>query len=442
MFVQTIRIGPNQLRSLDAGFVHDGPNLVRMRRVPVLFVALTLLLAACGDPSDAGPALGTGPTSTAIPAPTIDVIDPSADFVGLEATLVADGFARPADARAPIGDDRLFVVDQEGYVYVVRDGVTLDEPFLDLTDEVSFDNNEQGLVTIEFHPRFHENRRFYVFYTDLDGDARLVEFTASESNPDRADPDSSRLVIEVEQPHVWHQSGSLSFGPDGYLWMSLGDGGFIGDPNKNGQDPTNLLATIVRLDVDTEPYAIPPDNPFVGVETDEMREVWAYGVRNPWRITVDPVSRLLYIPDVGQEGFEEIDVVSIDEGAGSNFGWSITEGTACYFKEEPVDPTCDTTGITMPLLEYGRSGGCAVVGGPVYRGASIPELHGSYFYADYCGGWIRSLTTDGIAVRDLVDWSPDLGRLGNITSLATDGNGELIVTTISGQIFRLDAIRG
>lgn len=413
-----------------------------MRRVPLSLVALILVLTACGDPADAGPALGTGPTTTSDPGPTVDVVDPSGEFVTLEATLVADGFARPADARAPIGDDRLFVVDQEGYVYVVHDGVTNDEPFLDLTADVSFDNNEQGLVTIEFHPRFHENRRFFVFYTDLDGDARLVEFQASASDPDRADPDSARLVIEVEQPHIWHQSGSLSFGPDGYLWMSLGDGGFIGDPNKNGQNRTNLLATIVRLDVDAEPYAIPPDNPYVGVETDELREIWAYGVRNPWRITVDPVSRLLFIPDVGQEGFEEIDVVSIDDGAGSNFGWSITEGTACYFKEEPEDPTCDTTGITMPLVEYGRGGGCAVVGGPVYRGAFIPELHGSYFYADYCGGWIRSLTTDGSAVRDVTDWTADIGRLGSITSLATDGNGELIVTTIQGKVYRLDAVRG
>jgi glucose/arabinose dehydrogenase len=418
-----------------------------MRRVPIIVTVLALILVACGGGdgviSGAGPLLGTGPTTTLTPPPSVEVIEFDADLTGLAGTLVADGFERPADARAPIGDDRLFVVDQPGTIYVVEDGETLVEPFLDLSDEVSFDQNEQGLVTIAFHPRFFENRRFFVVFTDLDGDVQLVEYLAAADDPNRADPDSARPVLTVEQPHIWHQSGSIAFGPDGYLWISFGDGGFIGDPNGNGQNPENLLATIVRLDVDAEPYAIPPDNPFVDVETDELREIWAYGVRNPWRITVDHESGLLYIPDVGQEGFEELDVVRVDSGGGFNFGWSITEGTSCYFKEEPEDGdrSCDATGITMPIYEYGRSGGCAIVGGPVYRGAAVPELHGTYFFADYCGGSLKSFRTDGGPPTDEQDWMPDLGRLGNITSIGTDGNGELIVATLQGEIYRIDPVR-
>jgi glucose/arabinose dehydrogenase len=417
-----------------------------MRRVPVFLLAIALTAAACGDTTgsaDQAPTAGTGPTTTLTPPPTVAPVEPSGELVGVTATLVASGFARPADARAPVGDERLFVVDQEGVVYVVKDGVTLPEPFLDLREQVNFDSNEQGLISIAFHPRFHENRRFFVFYTDLETNSQLVEYRASEENPDRADVQSARRVIEIPQPHIWHQSGSIDFGPDGYLWMSLGDGGLIGDPNGNGQDPTNLLATIVRLDIDDTPYAIPPDNPLVDSGDGEPSELWAYGVRNPWRIAVDNETRLLYIPDVGQEGFEELNVVTIDQEAALNFGWSITEGTACYFREPPEDgdATCDMTGITMPILEYGRSGGCAIVGGPVYRGASMPELHGSYFFADYCGGWLRSLRTDGTEITDEQDWEPDLGRLGNITTVATDGNGELIIATIAGDIFRIDPVR-
>lgn len=413
-----------------------------MRRVPVFLVAISLVIAGCGDTTASGPSVGTGPTTTLTPRPSVDPVIPAGEFVGLTATLIADGFARPADARSPIGDERVFVVDQEGFIYIVKDGEVLADPFLDLTDVVNFDQNEQGLVTIAFHPRFHENRRFFVFYSDEDTDSQLVEYRVSEDDPNQADPQSARPVISIEQPHVWHQSGAIAFGPDGYLWMSIGDGGFIGDPNKNGQNPQNLLATIIRLDIDADPYAIPPDNPFVDSET-AAPEVWAYGVRNPWRITIDHETGLLYIPDVGQEGLEEIDVVSIDSGGGQNFGWSITEGTACYFKEEPEDGdlTCDTTGITMPIFEYGRSGGCAVVGGPVYRGASIPELHGEYFFADYCGGWVRSFRPSGTSLLNERNWQSDLGRLGNITSVATDGDGELLVTTISGEIYRLDPIR-
>ena len=422
-----------------------------MRRVPVLVIAVSLFLTACGVTDGAtdgvvpgaGPALGTGPTTTLTPNPVIDVIEPDGELVGLTATLIAEGFARPADARSPIGDDRIFVVDQEGFVYVVEDGAVVAEPFLDLTAEVKFDSNEQGLVTIAFHPRFHENRRFFVFYTDLDGDSQLYEYRTDVGNPNRADPETARRIITIEQKQAWHQSGSIAFGPDGYLWMSIGDGGFIGDPDKNGQNPETLLATIVRLDIDAEPYAIPPDNPYVGVPTDELREIWAFGVRNPWRITIDHETGLLYIPDVGQEGFEEVDVVPITSGGGQNFGWSITEGTSCYFKEAPADGdlSCDTTGITMPIYEYGRPGGCAIVGGPVYRGASMPELHGTYFFADYCGGWIRSFRTDGTSLTDEKDWISVIGRLGNITSLATDGNGEIIVTVINGEIYRIDPVR-
>jgi len=390
--------------------------------------------------------LGPGPTTTLTPGPVVTTTAAAQPLAGLEASLVADGFERPADARSPISDDRIFVVDQPGYVYVIADSEVLEEPFLDISDEVSFDENERGLVTIAFHPRFEDNGRFYVFYTDLDFTAVLVEYRVSD-DPDRADPDSARTILALPQKYKQHQSGSVAFGPDGYLWLSLGDGGGIGDPDGLGQDSTNLYGTVVRIDVDAaQPYAIPPDNPYVDTADGVPWEIWAYGVRNPWRMSIDNETGLVYIADVGQEGYEEIDIVPSDSGGSYNFGWSTTEGTDCYFKDEAKKEaaaagalSCDKTGITMPVHQYDRSaGGCAIVGGSVYRGAAIPELHGTYFYGDYCNGALFSFRYVDDEVIEVSEW---LDSLGNITTIGTDGNGELLVTNLQGQVQRIVPVR-
>lgn len=407
-------------------------------RLVGLLVSAGFLLAACGDGRE-GPPIGPGPTVPEATAPTIEVSEPEDELAGLTATPIASDLPPLTQAIAPVGDDRVFVVTKPGQVLVIRDGEVESQPFLEIEEEVRSEGNEQGLLTLAFHPSFAENGRLFVTYTNLEGDLQLVEYLVSDDDPDRIDPGSARFVLEVPQPHQYHQSGAIVFGPDGYLWMSIGDGGGNQDTYGNGQDPSTLQATIVRLDIDAaEPYAIPPDNPFLDDEGDPpaREEVWAYGLRNPWRIDIDAEAGLIYIADVGQEGAEEVNIVPITDG-GLNFGWPITEGSTCL----AVDP-CDPSEFVLPVYEFGRNGSCAIVGGPVYRGATIPELHGEYFFADYCVGWIRSFSYDPeTGMSEITDWEPDLGRLGNITSLSTDGQGEILVSNLNGEVWRLDAVR-
>ena len=407
--------------------------MYRVAALAVLFV-----LAACGGGSDGAP-IGPGPTTTLVPPVQVVVDQPVLEFQGLVAKVITDELDEPVDVAGAIGDDRLFVAEKAGVVRIVGpDGVEFPEPFLDLRGFVLDDGNEQGLTTIELHPRFVENGRVFVFYTDLDGDGQLYEYTVDESDPDRLDPDSGRQILEILQPNQYHQSGTIDFGPDGYLWLSLGDGGGQYDSYENGQDPTTLLGSILRLDVDAaEPYAIPPDNPFVDEngESAPSPEVWAFGLRNPWRISIDQAAGMLYVPDVSQEGNEEINIVPLNGGP-HNFGWPVWEGTDCLDEE-----LCNGDGFTQPLYEYPHEGTCAIVGGEVYRGASIPELHGHYFFADHCGGWIRSIVyDDGIAGEN--SWRDDLGRIRFITSMSTDGRGDIVITTLEGQLLRIEAVRG
>ncbi len=369
------------------------------------------------------------------------VVSPAPPDLHLESTLVVDGLGPITDVAAHPDSDLLYVVEKVGRILVVEGGAVREEPFLDISDRVKSSGNEQGLVSFELHPEFSENRRGFLFYTDLQGDSQLVEVRAS-SDPGRADPGSFRLILEVPQVNgQYHQSGSIAFAPDGLMWVSIGDGGGIGDPDKNGQNPENIDATIIRVGVDGGvPYEIPSDNSFVD-SGDGMAEIWAYGVRNPWRISIDSRQGLIIIPDVGQEGSEEINIVPISD-SGHNFGWSITEGTLCYDPDYELEE-CDTEGITMPVFEYFHQGdGCAVVGGEVYWGEAIPELHGHYFYADFCLGWVRSFAVRGGIVDDHRDWQDDLGRLGNVTSFGTDRHGELLVTNLDGEVWRLDVASG
>jgi glucose/arabinose dehydrogenase len=357
------------------------------------------------------------------------------DLAGLGTELVVRGLVEPTDVIEPPGLDALLVTEKPGRIVVIRDGRVLDEPLLDIEDSVSSDFNERGLLSIRAHPNFGANCRLFLFFTDSAGDSQIVEGIVSGTSPPTIDPDSLRLILQIPQKHRWHQSGSMIFGPDGYLWVSIGDGGGIGDPEGNGQNPRTLKGTVLKLDIDTVPYTVPSDNPFV--ESSEGRpEVWAFGLRNPWRISIDPETRLLYLPDVGQADFEELNIVSLSDG-GANFGWPVTEGPSCFEDEE-----CDTAEFTMPAYDYAREGGnCAIIGGSVYRGSAIPELDGQYFFADFCGGWIRTLTYEKGQITSETDWEPQLGRLGMITSFGTDAAGELYVTTFEGDLLKIVPVR-
>lgn len=360
------------------------------------------------------------------------------EFEDLEPRLITDRLDQPSDMFVLPGSSYLFVVEKPGRVVIIDDGVVQDRPVIDMTSRVASEENEQGLLTALPHPDFAENCKIYLFYTDKRGDSQLVEARVSGIRQPSISTGSFRTVMTIPQPHVWHQSGSMIFDSDGYLWLTAGDGGHIGDPNNEGQDPNTLLATVMRIDVSEMPYRVPPDNPFVNSE-EGADEVWAYGVRNPWRIWIDDGD--VYIPDVGQEGYEEIDIVSIDE-PGQNFGWSVTEGFECYDKEpdDGQDPTCDPSRFTMPVAGYAHEDtGCAIVGGPVYRGRDIPELDGHYFYADFCRGWVRSLVYETGEVHDDGEWVNLDQSL--VTTFATDWTGEMYYANLDGSLWKIVPVR-
>ncbi|MGD2051954.1 MAG: PQQ-dependent sugar dehydrogenase [Acidimicrobiia bacterium] len=414
-----------------------------MRRFVVLAVVVVVMGAACSEEAPAPPttshATPRAATSTTVPvdtttttmaegaastttAPASTTTRPLAD---LELALeeVASGFGQPVFVTAPPDDPRLFVVDQPGVIWVIDGGDPT--PFLDIRDDVAF-NGEQGLLSVAFHPDYATNGRFYVDFTDIHGDTAIVEFTVSD-DPNRADPDSARLVLSIDQPRANHNGGLVAFGPDGALWIGMGDGGGAGDPFGNGQSPDTLLGALLRIEVgpDFESYGIPPGNP--GSQNAAWApEVWATGLRNPWRYAFD--DGLLYVADVGQDRIEEIDVVDAAE-PGLDFGWSLMEGDACYQGD------CDPAGLVLPAHTYTHDEGCSITGGSVYRGAAIPELAGQYFYADYCGGWIRSLQP-GDGDPEVHQWF-DPGEVTAPTSFGLDAEGELYVTSAAGTVYRL-----
>jgi glucose/arabinose dehydrogenase len=285
---------------------------------------------------------------------------------------------------------------------------------------------------LAFHPQYASNGRFVVYYTNTAGDIRIASYKVSP-NPDVADPATEQILLAVPHPGFSnHNGGMVTFGTDGRLYAGLGDGGGGGDPNSNGQNRNVLLAKLVRLDVNAAGQgSVPPDNPFVG-QSGVRPEIWSYGLRNPWRFSFDRQSGQLYIGDVGQNEREEIDVTT--NGRGLNFGWNITEGTACYSPSSG----CNKAGITQPVLDYGHNDGCSVTGGYVYRGAAIPALRGFYFYADYCSGWVRSFVYSGGQAIQPIDWAT-LRPGGQITSFGEDGRGEVYIVAASGSVFRIEA---
>ena len=343
-------------------------------------------------------------------------------------------FNRPVDFQAPLdSSNRLFVVEQRGVIKVFEniDSVSQASDFLDIENKVRDSGNEEGLLGLAFHPDFRTNGYFFVNYTASNPRRTVVaRYQVQESNPDFADPQTEKIIVEIEQPYPNHNGGQVAFGPDGYLYIATGDGGSAGDPIRNGQNTTTLLGNILRVDVDTpddiEPYTIPPDNPFIG-QTAFRPEIYAYGLRNPWRFSFDAVTGDLWTGDVGQNEYEEINLVE----KGGNYGWNIREAANC-FSSSPVP--CTTEGLIDPVYEYGRNQGGSITGGFVYHGTQLPEYAGKYIYADYASGRIWALTWNGQSVIEnrLID-NTNL----NISSFGVDSNNELYICAFDGFIYSL-----
>jgi glucose/arabinose dehydrogenase len=354
----------------------------------------------------------TSPTGT--PAGTTTFPDPGA----FTWQLILDGLQRPVDLQ-PDGSGRLFVIEKPGRIRILENDQLVDAPFLDITDRVGSGGNEQGLLGLAFHPQYAQNGRFFVNYTDKSGKDTIARFQVS-SDPNVADPNSEVKLLSIDDPFPNHNGGVLAFGPDGYLYAGLGDGGSAGDPFGNGQNTKALLGKILRLDVDSaEPYAVPADNPF-------GNEVWAYGLRNPWRFSFDKSTGDLYIGDVGQNAWEEIDFLPAGSPGGTNFGWNFREGAHDYKGGGPV-------GMLDPVAEYShQEGGCSVTGGYVYRG-SMSEWNGIYLYADYCSGLMWGLINSNGTWQSQPLFDLDV----TITSFGQDTAGELYILSDSGGVFRL-----
>ncbi len=370
----------------------------------------------------------TTPTTTVTPTATpVTLIWPT-----IVLTTTASGLNSPVDLADPNdGSGRLFVVEQAGLVRIVRNGQVQPTPFLDITDRVTC-CWEEGLLGIALPSNYTQKGYFYLNYTtEALGklQTRISRFRLT-TDTDIADPDSEQIVLVYDQPHGNHNGGGLAFGPDGFLYIGSGDGGSGGDPDNRGQNLGDILGKMLRIDVETGSpltYTVPITNPFVG-QARKLPEIWAYGLRNPWRYSFDRQTGDLFIADVGQNAYEEIDFQLASSAGGENYGWRITEGSHCY---DP-DP-CDKTGLTLPIWEYGRNDGRAVTGGFVYRGAAWPALQGVYLYADYASGRIWGLRPNGSRWENRL--LLETGR--NISSFGQDGAGEIYVVDHAGEILRV-----
>jgi glucose/arabinose dehydrogenase len=342
-----------------------------------------------------------------------------------------DTFVHPVYLTYPPGDSaRLFVVEQDGRIMIIRRDTTLARPFLDIRGKIN-NGGEEGLLSLAFHPDYASNSRFYVYFTNDAGDLRVVRYLIS-SDPDSAIETSADTILKIAHPgQSNHNGGQLQFGPDGKLWVAIGDGGGGGDPDDNGQDKHALLGKLLRLDVDgTSGYTIPSDNPGAS-DTSFAPEIWAYGLRNPWRFSFDRQTGDLYIADVGQGAWEEVNVATVtaQRGKGANYGWNIMEGSHCY----PADP-CTSVG-TLPTIEYPHTNGaCSISGGYVYRGSAVPILAGHFVYADYCTGNVGSFKYPSTAK---VDWSPQLRPGTGVSSFGQDIRGELYILQLNGPVWRI-----
>jgi glucose/arabinose dehydrogenase len=349
---------------------------------------------------------------------------------------VADGFDNPLYVtNAGDSSGRLFVLEQTGFILVIEaDGKVLEHPFLTIDHLLprrvyQGGYTEQGLLGLTFHPDFENNGQFFVSYINNSGDTVIARYTVDAEDPNRADVQSAEEIFTLDQPFDDHNGGQIVFGDDGYLYIGLGDGGGSGDPNANGQNTQNLFGTILRIDVDTNPYSVPDSNPFVN-DPDYEPEIWVFGLRNPWRFSFDSANGDLYIGDVGQEAWEEIDYMPADEAAGTNFGWDVFEATHPYDIDTEL-----ASEPTAPIFEYSHDIGCSVTGGYVYRGETLPELDGVYFYADYCNGNIWAAYRDATG-----EWTNMEFMTSDfvISSFGVDEAGELYLVDYKGTIYRLE----
>jgi glucose/arabinose dehydrogenase len=369
----------------------------------------------------------------------ITVTYENAGTLRLELQPVLSGLDQPVFLTAPPGDRRLFIVEKPGRVRIVKDGVLIPTPLLDISSRISM-SSERGLLSIAFDPDFARNGFLFVHFTDPTGDIAIERFHITSATPDVVDPDSLRIITVPHRDRATHNGGRVAFGPDGFLYLSLGDGGGVGDPSGNGQNLETLLGKLLRIDVSkataAQPYAIPANNPFID-QAGRRPEIWAYGLRNPWRFAFDGSGGNVYIADVGQDRFEEVDVMPA-ASAGLNYGWNRMEASSCY----ATDP-CDKAGLTLPILEYAHdaAGGCSILGGFVYRGNAIPELRGRYLYSDLCSAWLRSFRYDGASATEQTDWNitppPEVPFLGRVYSFGEDGQGELYVLGTTNVVYKL-----
>ncbi len=346
--------------------------------------------------------------------------------VSLTLDQVATGLTGPVYVTSPPGDSRLFIVEQPGRIRIVQNGQLLPTPFLDIISRVG-SGGERGMLSLAFHPQYSTNGFLYVYFTATNGEIRIERFTATGNT---ANPSTSKLILSVPHPRGNHNGGLAMFGPDGMLYLGLGDGGGGGDPDLNGQNENTLLGALLRIDVNSgDPYGIPAGNPFIG-RNDARPEVWATGLRNPWRFAFDAQGGNLYIADVGQGELEEVNVVGATR-AGVNYGWNIMEGTSCYNAS-----TCNKQGLELPVLEYRHLGNaCSVTGGFVYRGTAIPEIAGHYFYGDYCAGFVKSFKFQNGSATEERTW--EFGNIGNVLSFGQDSAGELYITSGNGTVYRI-----
>lgn len=425
--------------------------LPAIKLVAVVMLAFlgTHILSACGDdepelpptpvvttpiptPIVATPA----PEPTAPPSPTAAPAlstpqPPREGAYGLES--VGSGFDRPLYLTYAPGDTsgRLFIVEQDGTIAILQDGRRQEPLFLDIDSRVSSRANEQGLLSMAFDPDYATSGIFYVYYTDNGGDTVVARYRTLAGNPNAADPESEEVLLRVGQPYSNHNGGLIKFGPDGYLYVTLGDGGSAGDPLNSGQDRSTLLGTLLRIDVRSgSPYVIPADNPFVGQEG-VRPEIWAWGLRNVWRFSFDRATGDLYTADVGQNKLEEVNFQPASSPGGENYGWKLFEGSEQFSGSREGMARRE---MIFPIAEYGRSEGCSVTGGYVYRGQDLPDLAGNYIFGDYCSGIVWTLTpqADGNWLRTELMQAPS-----EITSFGEDADGEVYVIIRTGEIYRI-----
>lgn len=385
--------------------------------------------ATAGDATPAAAA-----TKGADETPQAAVPDVGSITLSLEA--VVEGLDMPVFVtHAGDGSHRLFILEKVGRIQLLQDGRVADAPFLDITGQVSL-GNEQGLLGLAFAPDFATSGRFFINYTDRSGDTIVARYTVAADDPNRADPASATQILKLDQPAPNHNGGMLAFGPDDMLWIGAGDGGAANDAFGNGQNPTALLGKMLRLDVTTDSeaaYTIPADNPWIDAGwngQDVADEVWAVGMRNPWRYSFDRRTGDLWIADVGQNRLEEVNFVPAGSPGGLNFGWPIMEGNSCFHS-----PDCDPRGLVLPVVDYPHEGHCSVTGGYVYRGTAVPAWEGVYFYGDFCSSVVWAIAPDGDG-----GWSnAEIARTDlTLSSFGEDEAGELYVTDMrDGVVYRM-----